>query len=353
MSNDINDASIYDDNYTILSKIRKIMRQIKNLITRVTNLENAGGYVLPIASSSRLGGIKVGNNLTIREDGTLDAQAGGGGGGDVSGKLDTLYGQLYDPETGEFDRASLNDVEWNKDLVQAPDSGGSGTGDRKMQIPSMWALNQVYAEALNKGGGGGSTLQGNLAKIQGLITLSASGGSFPAVPASMSGAGHSYPFVDVYSIEAVMADTFTANLTNISDHSDIISLEIPRSINFINFDGGTIRLYESGDVIDGQYVGYVSNASKSPSLIYTGNITITFKSNSKSWIATGTGTINYSWDTTQGYRQVGFANLSLKSFTNLTDSKNYSPTSQGEISYYGQANQGGIDKLNWYGYYVH
>lgn len=34
------------------------------------------GYELPIASESVLGGIKVGDNLTIDEDGTLNAKAG-------------------------------------------------------------------------------------------------------------------------------------------------------------------------------------------------------------------------------------------------------------------------------------
>lgn len=38
-----------------------------------------GSYDLPIASEQVLGGIKVGQNLTIEEDGTLNAQAGGGG----------------------------------------------------------------------------------------------------------------------------------------------------------------------------------------------------------------------------------------------------------------------------------
>lgn len=44
-----------------------------------------GGVVdLPIASSTTLGGIKVGENLTISEDGTLSATGGGGAGGEVS-----------------------------------------------------------------------------------------------------------------------------------------------------------------------------------------------------------------------------------------------------------------------------
>ena len=36
-------------------------------------LDNAAPYVLPIASSSTLGGVKVGQNLTIDSDGTLNA----------------------------------------------------------------------------------------------------------------------------------------------------------------------------------------------------------------------------------------------------------------------------------------
>ena len=36
-----------------------------------------GGYVLPTATANRLGGIKVGDNLTVQEDGTLSASGGG------------------------------------------------------------------------------------------------------------------------------------------------------------------------------------------------------------------------------------------------------------------------------------
>lgn len=43
-----------------------------------------GSYVLPAATAETLGGIKVGQNLTIEEDGTLNAQAGGGSGADTS-----------------------------------------------------------------------------------------------------------------------------------------------------------------------------------------------------------------------------------------------------------------------------
>ena len=47
--------------------------------TKVSQLENDKNYLteIPIASATVLGGIKVGSNLTITEDGTLSAEAGG------------------------------------------------------------------------------------------------------------------------------------------------------------------------------------------------------------------------------------------------------------------------------------
>tara|TARA_R110002050_G_scaffold123943_2_gene242856 strand:+ start:4720 stop:5418 length:699 start_codon:yes stop_codon:yes gene_type:complete len=47
-------------------------------------------YTLPIASSSVLGGIKVGNNLTIAADGTLNAAGSSGPVG--TGRVDTVVG---------------------------------------------------------------------------------------------------------------------------------------------------------------------------------------------------------------------------------------------------------------------
>lgn len=61
----------------ISNSISNITKRVETLEQNVTNLQE-NPYVLPVASASRLGGIKVGNNLTIRPDGTLDAQAGGG-----------------------------------------------------------------------------------------------------------------------------------------------------------------------------------------------------------------------------------------------------------------------------------
>ena len=50
----------------------KINDRIDDLSKKIENIE-VGSFTLPIASSSTLGGIKVGRNLTISDDGTLDA----------------------------------------------------------------------------------------------------------------------------------------------------------------------------------------------------------------------------------------------------------------------------------------
>lgn len=53
-------------------------------------------YELPIASSTTLGGIKVGANLTIASDGTLNATGGGGVSGDYYTKteIDNMLGDI-------------------------------------------------------------------------------------------------------------------------------------------------------------------------------------------------------------------------------------------------------------------
>lgn len=54
---------------TLLNKKYKI-------VERLTALEEGGGYELPIASASTLGGVKIGENLEISENGVLSASAG-------------------------------------------------------------------------------------------------------------------------------------------------------------------------------------------------------------------------------------------------------------------------------------
>lgn len=52
------------------------------------NASGGGSYTLPVASASTLGGIKVGENLTITEDGILSATGGGSGGINIAYTID-------------------------------------------------------------------------------------------------------------------------------------------------------------------------------------------------------------------------------------------------------------------------
>lgn len=54
-----------------------ILNKKYNLVERVKALEEGGSYVLPTASETTLGGVKVGSNLSIDENGVLSAEDAG------------------------------------------------------------------------------------------------------------------------------------------------------------------------------------------------------------------------------------------------------------------------------------
>ena len=68
------------DSLTYIEQL-KVIAEVLNKTVEVVNeiIESGGsGYILPPATTEKLGGIKVGENLTITEDGVLNAEAGGG-----------------------------------------------------------------------------------------------------------------------------------------------------------------------------------------------------------------------------------------------------------------------------------
>ena len=70
----------FQDSKTYLEQLKVIVDKVNELVDGYNKIVESGGsgYILPVATSEKLGGIKVGENLTITEDGTLNAQAGGG-----------------------------------------------------------------------------------------------------------------------------------------------------------------------------------------------------------------------------------------------------------------------------------
>ena len=51
---------------------------LDEVLRRIAQSGSGGAYVLPVASASSIGGIKVGNGLEITEDGTLNCVVKGG-----------------------------------------------------------------------------------------------------------------------------------------------------------------------------------------------------------------------------------------------------------------------------------
>ena len=70
----------FQDSETYVEQLKVIVDKVNELVDGYNKIVESGGsgYILPVATSEKLGGIKVGENLTITEDGTLNAQAGGG-----------------------------------------------------------------------------------------------------------------------------------------------------------------------------------------------------------------------------------------------------------------------------------
>ena len=80
---------------------------LKNLINQKTDDNNS--YILPIASRSTLGGVKIGNILTINSDGVLSAITNGNSNITLSNTLDNYNGTtLNDKMVNMFDDINNN-----------------------------------------------------------------------------------------------------------------------------------------------------------------------------------------------------------------------------------------------------
>lgn len=90
-------------------------------------------YVLPAASASVLGGVKVGQNLTINVDGVLSAQSGLPNGGTIGQVLAKASDKNHDaewidPPSGSVTSIKLNDVEHTPDEDGVVDLGSIDSG---------------------------------------------------------------------------------------------------------------------------------------------------------------------------------------------------------------------------------
>lgn len=286
MSNDINDASVYDDNYTLLSKIRKILRALSNLTDRVTALEN-----------------------------------GGGGGGSVGDFQNKLYGQVYSDEKEEFVSVPLNDLDYSQNLLQTIPETGSG--DNRGKIPSAHALYLVHQEAISGGGGGGGTSVGPIG-----FKHDEFDNTNKFVPATLNHNDINANFADIYGGEYVVNGTTNFSLVNVLDDTDTISLTVPTIVD-VSFDGTPSRIFVQN--------GFLVNITGNASVSYN-NISIDFTdANDKKWRLTGDGQFIIAWNPTSGEITVGNIMVNASTITNTTDNKTYKNSSgSGQPLFYQQ-----------------
>lgn len=118
-----------------------LQQTINNIIDGSQKIEIAPDS-LPIATPTQLGAIKVGENLTITEDGVLNAQAGGGGGDYTAGPGISISGTTI----------STDNTYLQGQLKFLPTAGGTMTGDIVMTQPAVVKFNNgtdigsVYAD---------------------------------------------------------------------------------------------------------------------------------------------------------------------------------------------------------------
>jgi len=114
----VSDASYVhtDNNYTTAEK------------NKLADLQN---YVLPTASPTIKGGVKVGTGLSIDNDGVLSATGGGGGGGGMSAQTSTLLAANWTGSTAPYEY-DLGNTYANVDVVIGYDASSVDSTPEKM-----------------------------------------------------------------------------------------------------------------------------------------------------------------------------------------------------------------------------
>lgn len=93
-----------------------------------------GGYVLPVATGTRLGGVKIGDGLEITEDGTLSAKSTGGVGKQGTGTgaeiFNSYEGEYANVASGNFSHAEGYHTKALKEYSHAEGLGSEASGSR-------------------------------------------------------------------------------------------------------------------------------------------------------------------------------------------------------------------------------
>lgn len=122
--------------------IDSLETDVDGLDTRVTDLEQAPGYDLPKASAQTLGGVKVGSNLSIDQDGVLSA-------------TDTTYQEATGQAAGLMsatDKSKLDNVEAGANAYTLPAATDQSLGG--VMVGDGLSIDQDGVLSASGGGGG-------------------------------------------------------------------------------------------------------------------------------------------------------------------------------------------------------
>ena len=169
--------------------IQNIEQNIINLGDRITNIEEGGGggggsYELPVATGTRLGGVKIGSGINVTADGTISVASSGSGGegGLTPGDIATLDERYLRKDTDDETTHSITIPKLlSEDFLSGIDGTGFYLGNKAydgkdtyshLEIDNLLVRNKAIFEELEIR---------KLSYVNGNIVLSAAGGTIESV----------------------------------------------------------------------------------------------------------------------------------------------------------------------------
>ena len=169
--------------------IQNIEQNIINLGDRITNIEEGGGggggsYELPVATGTRLGGVKIGSGINVTADGTISVASSGSGGegGLTPGDMTTLDKRYLRKDTDDETTHSITIPKLlSEDFLSGIDGTGFYLGNKAydgkdtyshLEIDNLLVRNKAIFEQLEIR---------KLSYVNGNIVLSAAGGTIESV----------------------------------------------------------------------------------------------------------------------------------------------------------------------------
>lgn len=169
--------------------IQNIEQNIINLGDRITNIEEGGGggggsYELPVATGTRLGGVKIGSGINVTADGTISVASSGSGGegGLTPGDMATLDKRYLRKDTDDETTHSITVPKLlSEDFLSGIDGTGFYLGNKAydgkdtyshLEIDNLLVRNKAIFEELEIR---------KLSYVNGNIVLSAAGGTIESV----------------------------------------------------------------------------------------------------------------------------------------------------------------------------